>query len=191
MEKSLKLTKKKVDKMIKDNEYLRDEQGRVVVKMTIQDDKHVLSEFSQTETPVIDSEVAEFIENSTLSIPVKEPLNLRITSDCITDNEKEAYSKGIKEYYKQKYFSIQAAIKQNYLIATILTIVSLILLTVSIFLRDNLTFDIWAEAINIVAWFFLWEAVGMFSFKTQELRFKRNKYLTYISMKIEYIDIKK
>ena len=191
MEKSLKLIKKKVDKMIKDNEYLRDEQGRVVVKMTIQDDKHVLSEFSQTETPVIDSKVAEFIENSTLSIPAKEPLNLRITSDCITDNEKEAYSKGIKEYYKQKYFSIQAAIKQNYLIATILTIVSLILLTASIFLRDNLTFDIWAEAINIVAWFFLWEAVGMFSFKTQELRFKRNKYLTYISMKIEYIDIKR
>lgn len=187
MDKSLKLTKKKIDTLLKNKEYIRDEQNRIVVEMTVQNDKNFLSEFSQTKTPVINTEVAEFIENSTYSIPVKEPLTLRITSDCISDNEKEGYSKGIKEYYKQKYFLNQKDIKQNYLIATILTFVSLVLLTTSILLRSSLTFDIWAEAINVVAWFFLWEAVGMFSFKTNQLRFRRNKCLIYISMKIEYI----
>ena len=39
-----------------------------------------------------------------------------------------------------------------------------------------------------VAGFFLWEALGMFSFKTNKLRFKRNKYLTYIAMKIEFVE---
>jgi len=39
-----------------------------------------------------------------------------------------------------------------------------------------------------VAGFFLWEALGMFSFKTKKLRFKRNKYLTYIAMKIEFVE---
>ena len=189
MNKSLKSTKKKVDKIFKNKEYVRDEQNRVVVEMTVQDDKHFLSEFSQTETPVINTKVAEFIENSTATIPVKENLTLRITSNCILDDEKEGYSKGIKEYYKHKYFLNQRDIKQNYLVATILTFVSLVLLAISIVVRSNLTFDFWAETINIVAWFFLWEAVGMFSFKTTELRFKRNKCLSYISMKIEYFDI--
>ncbi|MBQ2769599.1 MAG: hypothetical protein IJD48_01185 [Clostridia bacterium] len=182
MNKSLKLTKRKIDKTIKD------EQNRVVVDITVQDDEEFLSKFSQTETPVINTEVANFIETTTTSIPAKESLTLRIHSNCITDEEKGLYSKGIKEYYKQKYFLIQKNIKQNYTVAIILTIVSLILLSASILLKNNLTVYIWAEAVNIVAWFFLWEAIGMFSFKTNELRFKRNKYLGYISMKIEYID---
>ena len=135
MDKSLKLTKKKIDTLLKNKEYIRDEQNRIVVEMTVQNDKNFLSEFSQTKTPVINTKVAEFIENSTYSIPIKEPLTLRITSDCISDNEKEGYSKGIKEYYKQKYFLNQKDIKQNYLIATILTFVSLVLLTTSILFK--------------------------------------------------------
>ena len=39
--------------------------------MTVQVDKHFLSEFSQTETPVINSQIGEFIENSTGSISAK------------------------------------------------------------------------------------------------------------------------
>ena len=53
--------------------------------MTVQDDKHFLSEFSQTETSVINSQIGEFIENSTGSISAKESLTLRINSNCITD----------------------------------------------------------------------------------------------------------
>ena len=190
MNKSLKAIKKKVDKSLKDQSFERDEQNRVVVEITVQNDKHFLSEFSQTETPVINSKIGDFIENSTNSISVKEPLTLRVNSDCISDQEKSVYSKGVKEYYKQKYSLIEKEIKQSYIVASILTFVSLIILISSFLFKNNLFFEIWSEAISIVAGFFLWEALGMFSFKTNKLRFKRNKYLTYISMKIEYVDLK-
>ena len=64
MDKSLKLTKKKIDTLLKNKEYIRDEQNRIVVEMTVQNDKNFLSEFSQTKTPVINTKVAEFMKLS-------------------------------------------------------------------------------------------------------------------------------
>ena len=79
-------------------QYKRDNENRIVIDMTVKDDSDFLSVFSQSDTPVISSEVAEFIENSTDSILPKEQLTLRIHSDCIDDNEKVLYRESIKEY---------------------------------------------------------------------------------------------
>ncbi len=46
----------------------RDEQGRIIINMTVKDDSEFLSRFSERSTPVISSEVAEFLENSTQGI---------------------------------------------------------------------------------------------------------------------------
>ena len=154
--------------------------------MIVQNDKNVLSEFSENKTPVINTKVAEFIENATASIPAKEPLTLRINSDCIDDKEKGLYGKGIKEYYKGKYVEVQKSLKESSLISLTLIIASIILLIATFFLRYIPSLTILAEIVNIIGWFSLWEASSILTFKTRELRYKRNKYLSYISMKVEY-----
>ena len=68
--------------------FQRDDENRVIINMTVKDDSNFLSVFSQSDTPVINTEVAEFIENSTNSVLPKEQLTLRIHSDCIDDTEK-------------------------------------------------------------------------------------------------------
>ena len=190
MNKALKIVKKKVDNQLQQEKLVRDDQNRVVVDMIVQNDKHILSEFSESKTPVINTKVAEFIENATASIPAKEHLTLRISSDCIDDEEKGLYGKGIKEYYKGKYVEVQRSIKESNIIALILIAISLCLLVVTFLLKSALSFGIWAEIINIIAWFFLWEATAILSLKTRDLRHKRNKYLSYISIKVEYLPLK-
>ncbi|MBQ9792793.1 MAG: hypothetical protein IJW32_03535 [Clostridia bacterium] len=191
MNKSLKAIKKKVDNQLQQEKLIRDDQNRVVVDMIVQDDKHILSEFSEGKTPVINTKVAEFIENATAAIPAKEHLTLRISSDCIDDEEKGLYGKGIKEYYKGKYVETQRSIKESNIIALILIAISVALLVVTFFLKSAFSFDVWAEIINIIAWFFLWEATAILSLKTRDLRHKRNKYLSYISIKVEYQPLEK
>ena len=186
MNENLKLSKKKIDKVLSQNNYERDEQNRVIVNMIVKDDKHILSEFSNSQTPIIDNKVGDFIENATAAIPAKELLTLKITSDCISDEEKGDYGKGIKEYYKNKYALQQKELKHNYFIVLFLTVISVALLALSFLIKTNVNLEIWGEIVNIVAWFFLWEAVAIISFRTQAMRFKRNKYLSYLSIKIEY-----
>ena len=50
---------------------------------------------------------------------------------------------------------------------------------------------IWAEVIDIVAWVLLWEAVDIIAFGNRSLRVKCKRYLSYMSMKIEYADMTK
>lgn len=98
--KQRKEIKREAKKQSSERKYLRDADGRVIINMTVKDDTDFLSVFSTGDTPVISSEVAEFLENSTQSIRPKEQLILKIHSDCIDDNEKKEYGRAIKEYYR-------------------------------------------------------------------------------------------
>ena len=83
--------KREAKRQSSERKYKRDADGRVIINMTVKDDTDFLSVFSIGDTPVISSEVAEFLESSTHSVLPKEQLALRIHSNCIDDNEKEEY----------------------------------------------------------------------------------------------------
>ena len=53
----------------------KDKDGIVIIDMAVLDDSEFISPFSMSEIPIINKEVAEFIENSTIGIPPKENLN--------------------------------------------------------------------------------------------------------------------
>ena len=53
----------------------KDKEGIVIIDMAVLDDSEFISPFSMSEIPIINKEVAEFIENSTIGIPPKENLN--------------------------------------------------------------------------------------------------------------------
>lgn len=167
----------------------RDEENRVVINMTVRDDSDFLSVFSQSDTPVISTEVAEFIENSAESILPKEELTLRIHSNCIDDHEKELYQKGIKEYYREKMVSNSRELKRNNFFAMILTVVGVFILVLALLLEGKTDNLVWPEVIDIAAWVFLWEAVDVSAFENRSLRLKNRRYRSFLSMKVEYIEI--
>lgn len=167
-----------------------DTNGRIIVDMTVNDDGDFLSRFSESENPVINSDVADFIENTTKSIPPSAMISLRIHSDCIDDKEKVVYDKAIREYYTEKYISADKERKRNLLISAIMLFFGVLILSTAIMLEyaNNI---IWSEVIDIVAWVLIWEATDVIFFKNRALKLQRLRALTYISMNIEYHPLQK
>ena len=112
----MKKSKKELCPNITEKQYPRDNEGRIIVNMNVKDDTDFLSVFSANDTPVISSEVAEFIENTTHSIRPDEQLSLYIKSDCIDKTEQKIYSTAIKEYYTERYRANERELKIHNLI---------------------------------------------------------------------------
>lgn len=180
--KSYRKMTNEIKKELSKNRVEYDTDGRIIIDMTVKDDSNFLSAFSASDTPMISSEVAEFIENSTHSLPPRQQLTLRIHSDCIDDNEKKDYQAGIKKYFAEKYIASKKESRFNFIAITLLAIAGIITLVLA-FRIDN---HIWSEVIDIAAWVFLWEAVDIGAFKNREISLKRKRYLTYMTMKVEY-----
>ncbi|MBQ9162207.1 MAG: hypothetical protein IJX74_02920 [Clostridia bacterium] len=162
-----------------------DADGRAVINMTVRDDSDFLSVYSERETPFISSDVAEFIESSSHSLRPGQSLTLRIHSDCIDDGERQDYREGIQEYYSEKYIAAKRELRFN-LFAVIMLALAGIATLILAFGVDN---NIWSEVIDIAAWVFLWESVDIGVFKLREINANRRRYLSYISMKVEYLPL--
>jgi len=166
--------------------FLRDEENRIIVDMTVNDDSAFLSPFSPEGTPVVNADVAEFIEDITDAVPKNESLTLRIHSDCIDDDEKQIYSVAIKEYYTEKYISLSRELKRNRALAAIFAIIGILVIAFNLILQYKFNAPIWTEVIDIVAWVFLWETVDISAFENRSLRLKMARYRAFVDMKIKY-----
>lgn len=179
-----KLKKKLLN--IAEKQYIRDDEGRIIVNMNVKDDTDFLSLFSANDTPVISGGVAEFIENATHSVPPNEGLSLHIKSDCIDETEQTVYRNAIKEYYTERFRANERELKIQNIIALILGVIGVFVLAFAIFWEYRMANVLWAEVIDIVAWVFLWEAVDIKFLKNRELAIQRKRYAAFIDMKIEY-----
>lgn len=182
----MKKTKKEVLPNLPEKAYRRDEEGRIIIDMNVKDDSDFLSKFSATATPVISSEVADFLENSTHSIRPDEQFTLHVKSNCIDETEQQIYKDAIKEYYAEHYRANERELKIHNRIAFFLAVFGILILSFAIFWEYVVESVLWAEVIDIVAWVFLWEAVDIKCFQTRALALKRKRYGALFSMKIEY-----
>lgn len=171
-----------------DKQYERDTENRVIINMRINNNEDFLSDFSSSNTPVIDTSVAEFIENSCRAILPKEQLSLKIECENIDDNTKEKYVSAIKEYYIERFHENERELKFLNLVFLTLTILGILILSLSIFINYRYDSLIWSEVIDIVAWVFIWEAVDIRFFKMRQMNIQRKRYLSYINMKVMFID---
>ncbi len=178
--------KKELSLQKKQRQYQKDEEGRAIICMNVKNDEGFLSEFSESDTPVISSEVAEFIENSTSFIPISEELTLRIHSDCIDDQEKVLYNSAIKEYYLQKYITNEQEIKRNRLLVLFLGLAGILVLAAELIYDFCVGNAMWTEVIDIVAWVLLWEATDIALLAARGLRRKQKRFLAFLSMKVEF-----
>lgn len=165
----------------------RDENGRVILNMTVKNDDGFLSVYSSTDTPVISAEVADFIENKTKSILPTEPLALHIHSDCIDEDEKELYKKAVKEYYVEHAVENERELRRNHVIVALLALTGVLILALSFLIGHA----IWAEVIDIVAWVLLWEAVDVAVFRNRDRRVARLRYIAEVDMDIRFFPLTK
>ena len=190
MDNNFKEIKKQADKMVYESQPQRDKNGRVIINMTVKDDTDFLSVFSESETPVISSSVAEFLENATHTLSPKEKLTLRIKSDCVDKEEKDLYPKAIKEYYSEKYVANEKELTRYKIITLLLAVLGVLTLAVAIYISERFGAPLWSEVIDIVAWVFLWEAVDIIAFRSRDQRIMRYRYLALINVKVEYYGLK-
>lgn len=184
------MKKRDIRSQICKKKHERSADGSVIINMTVKDDKDFLSVFSSGDTPVISSEVAEFLETNTQSILPNEDLTLRIHSSCIDETEKDEYRQAIKEYYTEQYIANNRELKRNSLISALLAFIGAVILALA-FLIDNQTLNpLWSEIVDIIAWVFLWEAVDISAFKNKGLRLKKTRCLSFIAMNVEYKEVK-
>lgn len=162
-----------------------DSDGRAIIDMSITDDSEFLSPYSKHASPVISSDVAEFIEDSTSYFKPKQQFTLRIHSNCIDDGEKVVYENAIREYYAQHYIASKSELRFNSIIFILLTLVGAFALLLAFWVDAH----IWSEMIDIAAWVFLWEAVDIFFFKRRKSNIERNRYLSYMLIKVEFLPL--
>ena len=191
MNRKFRERKKEADRQMKARKYKRDDSGRVIIQMNVKDDANFLSEFSESATPVISTEVAEFIENETNAVPPNEDFTLQVYNDCIDDREEKVYSAAIKEYYMQKYLANDREIKRNRFAVLLLGIAGILVLAAELIFDYRVGNALWSSVIDIVAWVLLWEAVDIGVLEARVTAIKRKRFLAYLSMKTEYIPTKK
>lgn len=191
MNRKFRERKKEADRQMKARKYKRDDSGRVIIQMNVKDDANFLSEFSESATPVISTEVAEFIENETNAVPPNEDFTLQVYNDCIDDREEKVYSAAIKEYYMQKYIANEREIKRNRFAVLLLGIAGILVLAAELIFDYRVGNALWSSVIDIVAWVLLWEAVDIGVLEARVTEIKRKRFLAYLSMKTEYIPTKK
>lgn len=180
---TLRKWKREADARLADRCLLRDEQGRVILNMTVQDDSDFLSVFSESEAPVISTGVAEFIDNALRAVPPREPVVLRIRSSCIDEEEKPRYEAAIKEYYAERYLANAAELRRNRLLALLLLLVGVIVLAFAFRIEHR----IWAEVVDIAAWVLVWESVDVSLFRSHAARAAGVRCLALMNMEIQYL----
>ena len=166
-----------------------DAEGRTIINMSVNNDSDFLSSYSEKDVPVINGEVAEFLEQATVSTLPKNGYVLKIHSDCIDDQEKVVYEKAVREYYSERCVACKEEIKSKCVISAILAIIGVLILSIAIILEYN-NYVFWTRIIDIAAWVFVWEAIDVWALRCREIRFKVKKYQAFTNMKIEFIDKK-
>ena len=86
MFKTLKEYNKYKNLINKEQKY--DDEGRVIIDITVNDDSNFLSPYSYSENNDISTEVASFIDQSILSIKKDQKIHFVIHSDSIDENER-------------------------------------------------------------------------------------------------------
>jgi len=165
-----------------------DSDGRAVIDMNVVDDSGFLCVYSRSDTPIISTDVAEFIEGASAALSPKENLTLKVHSNCIDQGERNIYEGAVRAYYSEKSIANSRELKKNNIIAIILLIFGVAVLAVSLFLSYSFSMQIGAEVIDIVAWVLIWEATDIAIFKNNELRIKKRRYAAYTEMKIVFLE---
>ena len=158
-----------------------------VINMTVLNDDDFLSPYSPTDTPVISSDVAEFLENSAAKYIPKQQIQLNMHSNCIDDNEKVVYDSAIRNHFYLKLQGAELDLKRNLIVSVVFTVIGILGLAAMLLLDHFFDNAMWTEIVDIFAWVFVWEAVDQFFIERRKLIRGKRKYQAFTELQINYI----
>lgn len=157
-----------------------------VINMTVLNDGEFLSPYSATDSPVVSSDVAEFLENGAANFLPKQTIELNVHSDCIDDNEKLVYDSAIRNYFRLKADGADTELKRNLIVSVVFTVIGVIGLAAMLLFDHFFNKAIWTEVVDIFAWVFVWEAVDQFFIERRKIIRSRRKYQAFIQARINF-----
>ena len=187
MIRSIKELKREMDARVRE-ELERDEAGRAVIEMTVRQDVDFLSDYS-VERPMISSSFSDFLREQAEAFAAREPILLRIHSNCIDEGEKSVYGAALKEYAVRKYKKHSLELRKNGFISAILLAVGVLGLAVVVLLSFFSCIAVLAEILDIFAWVFAWEAVDLFFLERRNIRAELHRCLRLYEAKIEFLPL--
>ena len=188
MIRSIKELKREMDARVREDELERDEEGRAIIEVTVRQDVDFLSDYS-VERPMISSSFSDFLREQAEAFPPREPILLKIHSNCIDEGEKGVYGAALKEYAMRNYKKHTLDLKKNGLISAILMAVGVLGLAAVVILSFFSNNAVLAEILDIFAWVFVWEAVDLFFLERRIIRAQLHRCLRLYEAKIQFLPL--
>lgn len=158
------------------------------INMTVLNDDDFLSPYSPVSSPVVSSEVAEFLENGANKFLPKQQIRLDVCSNCIDSDEKNTYDSAIRNYFKLKLEGTSLSLKRNLIVSIVFTVIGILGLAAMLIIDNFFDRAIWTEIVDIFAWVFVWEAVDQYFIERRKLKLDKRKYQAFVDMQINFID---
>ncbi len=103
--------------------------------------------------------------------------------------EEKLYIDGLKEYYVRHYEHNRGQLKRNLLFSVIMAVIGIFGIAAALAISFYGKIPVLAEAVDIFAWVFLWEAVDLFFLQRSLLRVERNRCLRFFEAKILFLPL--
>ncbi len=188
---ALRKKRREAVKDAKTQPIMLDEEGNSIINVGVDEDDDFLSPYRDRENVVISEEMAGYLKNATNAIPVTSNLHLKIKCADINENNKDNFSKSIKNYYTNQFYEIERKLKSNLFAVLSTFVLALAFLGFWWLIEMVNTPAILTLIIEIIAWVFMWECVDLFFFERARLRHDKNKILQLLNAKISFDIIRK
>ena len=173
---TLKELKKEADARLRGDVPQRDEEGRAAVDVTVR-------------RAEISPAFAEFLDGQTSALRPKDPILLRIHSDCIDEEEKKTYEGALREHALRRYRAASREMKKNAAIAAVMFAVGVLGLVATVLCKLFADNPVFSEILDIFAWVFVWEAVDLFFLQRAALRASLSRALRLYDAKIQFLPL--
>ncbi len=189
MIRTIRQLKKEMGARMRSEEIKRDEEGRVIVEMTVLNDDDFLSDYSFGRNPVISSGVSEFIDHSVMAFAPGEALRLNVYSDCIDGEEEKIYRGALKKYYEARYAKNVLERRRNLVIAGVMALIGICFLIATMLFSHRWGNPVLSEILDIFAWVFLWECADVLFLQRSVLSIECKRYLRLMDAKVEFFPL--
>lgn len=163
-----------------------DAEGRRLVRIGMADGYDFLSPLSPNGEPYITSDTAQFLEQSTKHLRPDSSLHFVFEGASISETDKEKYTKAIRNYYHNEFMEVVRELAKNMTQTIIMVLISAIVFTLNIFLKNHGVDQVLYSIIDIVAWVFAWEATEIFFLQRPALRLRRLRLFNIIQASITF-----
>ncbi len=163
-----------------------DSDNRQIVRVGIADDYEFLSPLSPNGEPYITGDTAQFLEQSTKHIRPDEPLHFIFERSNLSNETKEQYTIAIRNYYHNEFMEVERDLRKNMAQTITMVLISAIVFTLNIFLKNHGVDQVLYSIIDIVAWVFAWEATEIFFLQRPAMRLHRLRLFNIIQASISF-----